>query len=100
METWIHAAALLFLVLYAAIQVPAVLWISRLFELEDGERVDPTGGVFEEGDRSHIPEENYEAVHVPGEDGEPPVSDRTKCAICGTENEPNFRFCQNCVAPL
>lgn len=98
---WVHIAGLLFIVLYAAIQVPAVLWISKYFELEEGERVDPTGGVFEAPEsRPHLPEETYQAVYVPGEDGAPPTSDRTTCAICGWENEPQFSYCQNCVAHL
>jgi len=101
MVAWLHVAAVLFVLLYAAAQLPAVLWLAKFFELEDGEQVDPTGGVFEEPDsRPHVPDETYEAVHVPGEDGAPPTSDRARCAICGAENEPDFAYCQNCVAHL
>ena len=101
MELWIFVGGILFLTLYCVIQVPAVLWISKYFELEDDEQVDPTGGVFEEpSSRPHIPDQQYEAIHVPGEDGPPPQSDRTTCAICGAENLPEYNYCQNCVAHL
>ena len=80
--------ALLVLVVYPLVQIPLVLYLARWFEL-DGEApiVTPTRAYWT-GQAASEPYAQHSAP-APG-----------RCRRCGTENDPSFTYCENCVAPL
>lgn len=66
------------LVLFPLLQVPAVLYLGRYFEVEDPE--------------PRMPEFRADRPETNGRDG--------TCRRCGASNDPEFTFCRRCVEPL
>lgn len=80
--------ALVLLVGYPLVQIPLVLYLARWFELDgDAPIVTPTRAYWNGQTGA---EQRVEA----------PVARPGVCRRCGTENDPAFTFCENCVARL
>lgn len=82
---WLVAA----LVLIPAVQVPLVLYLSKYVAVEESE-LPPLASSRSVTPREWIPDEER-----PGAAG-----DVARCSRCGIENEPGYRFCRQCTAPL
>lgn len=90
---WLLAAV----VLIPALQVPAVWYLSRYVELEDGElgRL-PTGYSFADEDAQRHPDAPGSLL---GQDAKTPPHLR-QCDACGAANDKTYRYCQECAGLL
>lgn len=92
-SAWLLAAV----VLIPALQVPAVWYLSRYVELEDGElsRL-PTGYSFAEDDAERHPDA---PKALPGQ-GPTDPQHLLQCDACGAANDRTYRYCQECAGLL
>ena len=80
--------ALLVLVVYPLVQIPLVLYLARWFELDgDAPIATPT--------RAYWTGQDVDERYTAGQDTAP-----GRCRHCGTENDPTYTYCENCVSPL
>ena len=80
----------LLLVLVPLLQVPAVFYLSRYVELEEGERVRPSEGTYV----------TYVGETEPGEADDSADGDGTACSRCGADNDPAYEYCRRCAGSL
>lgn len=71
--------AFVFLILYPALQVPAVWYVVKRYDLRNDDGPAPVGYSFHESVEGSAPGE---------------------CRRCGADNDPDVRFCGQCLAPL
>ena len=85
---------LLVLVLYPVLQMPAVAYLARYFELDGGVLPGPpTGGYWLDPDGSN------DAAATTDDDG-PPSSRAIVCGRCGEPNGREYVYCRACVSRL
>lgn len=78
------------LVLVPLLQVPAVFYLSRYVELEEGDRVRPPEGTYVTYPGAV---ESSDATGSSDRDG-------IACARCGADNDPEYEYCQRCAGRL
>lgn len=77
------------LVVWPLVQVPLLLYLARRFDLRvdgpDAPARHPAG---------------YSVVAEAADAAEACATSSRVCRRCGTENDPNYNYCHNCVSPL
>lgn len=69
-------------------QVPAVAFLTRYFR-QDREGADPAVADADDGPNPDLPAGRDAYEQVAG-----------VCSACGTDNDPEFDYCQECFSPL
>jgi ribosomal protein L40E len=82
------------LVLVPLLQVPAVFYLSRYVELEDGELLRAPEGTYVTYPGETAPREPEEAGEAEA------AGDGTACRHCGADNDPEYEYCQQCAGQL
>lgn len=77
------------LVGWPLVQVPLLVYLARRYDLDPDE------------DDPHLgPPRGYDIVADAADAAEACVTAGRVCRQCGTENDPSYDYCLNCVAPL
>lgn len=77
------------LVIWPLVQVPLLVYLARRYDL-DAEDETPQA----------MAPRGYSIVADASDAAEACVTAGRVCRQCGTENDPSFDYCHNCVAPL
>jgi ribosomal protein L40E len=85
---------LVVLVVFPLLQMPVILYIARHVESDDEESSQPARTYW------NGPEYSRSVQPFDTESSEGTDSSTVVCPRCGTENDPDFTYCRNCIAKI
>jgi ribosomal protein L40E len=90
---------LLVLVVFPLLQMPLIIYIARHVESDDEELPYPARKYSINSERIDS-EYNRSIRSFDTESSEETDSSTVTCPRCGTENDPDFTYCRNCITKL
>jgi hypothetical protein len=90
---------LLILVVFPLLQMPVIIYIARHVEVNDDGLLHPAGKSSTTAERIDS-EYNRSIRSFDTESSEEADSSTITCPRCGTENDPDFTYCRNCITKL
>lgn len=77
------------LIVWPLVQVPLLLYLARRYDLD-----------FDDADLQERAPREYTVIAEAADAAEACATSGRVCRRCGTENDPSYNYCNNCVAPL
>ena len=90
---------LLVLVVFPLLQMPVIIYIARHIESDDDEVANPALKYWTDSEGSDS-EYNRSVRSFDTESSDETDSSTVTCPRCGTENDPDFTYCRNCITKL